>query len=58
MKAYKIVALLDADPLADIINTKKIHGVVVNGTWFDRSQLDEMLREARPPTAMEKAAQP
>lgn len=50
--------LLDADPLADIANTKKIQGVVVNGTWLDRSQLDEMLREAKPPAAMEKAARP
>jgi imidazolonepropionase-like amidohydrolase len=49
--------LLDADPLTDITNTKKIQGVVVNGTWLDRSQLDEMLREAKLPTAMEKTAQ-
>jgi imidazolonepropionase-like amidohydrolase len=47
--------LLDADPLADIANTKKIQGVVVNGTWLDRSQLDEILREAKPPAAVEKA---
>ncbi len=49
--------LLDADPLADIANTKKIEGVVVNGTWLDRSQLDRMLRDAKLPVAMDKAAQ-
>ena len=48
--------LLDADPLADITNTKKIQGVVVNGTWLTRSQLDEMLRDAKRPAATEKAA--
>ena len=50
--------LMDADPLADIANTKKIQGVVVNGIWLDRSQLDEMLREAKPPAAMRKTSQP
>ena len=35
--------LLDADPLADIRNTRKIYAVALNGRYFDRSELDAML---------------
>jgi imidazolonepropionase-like amidohydrolase len=49
--------LLGADPLTDIANTKKIEGIVVNGTWLDRPQLDQMLRNAKPPSATEKTTQ-
>jgi adenine deaminase len=35
--------LLDADPLADISNTKKINAVVLNGRLFDRSALGKIL---------------
>ena len=31
--------LLDADPLADVTNTKRIAGVVVRGRWFDAATL-------------------
>jgi imidazolonepropionase-like amidohydrolase len=41
------LVLLNADPLADIANTKNIYAVVVNGKLLDRSQLDQMLRDAR-----------
>lgn len=41
------LVLLDADPLADIANTKKISGVVVRGRFFDRSALDHLLADAR-----------
>lgn len=34
------LVLLDADPLADITNTRKIAGVVLNGRWLDRAALD------------------
>jgi imidazolonepropionase-like amidohydrolase len=40
------LVLLDADPLADIRNTTRIRGVVVNGRWLDRAALDGLLAEA------------
>jgi imidazolonepropionase-like amidohydrolase len=41
------LVLLDANPLDDIRNTKKIHAVVANGTWFDRARLDAMMATAK-----------
>ena len=40
------LVLLDADPLADIRNTRKIRAVVLNGKLLDRASLDRLLREA------------
>jgi tetratricopeptide (TPR) repeat protein len=37
------LVLLEANPLVDIGNTRKIAAVVVNGKYFSRSSLDEML---------------
>ena len=37
--------LLDANPLVDIGNTTKIAGVVVNGRWMSRAELDKKLAE-------------
>jgi imidazolonepropionase-like amidohydrolase len=37
------LVLLDANPLEDINNTRKIQAVVLAGRYFSRSQLDEML---------------
>lgn len=37
------LVLLDANPLDDIRNTQKIAGVVVNGRYLSRSDLDKML---------------
>jgi imidazolonepropionase-like amidohydrolase len=37
--------LLDANPLADITNTRQIAGVMVNGRWYTRADLDAMLDE-------------
>lgn len=37
--------LLDANPLADISNTRKINAVVVNGRYLSRAFLDKMLSE-------------
>ena len=37
------LVVLDADPLQDIRNTRKINAVVVNGRLYDRRQLDQML---------------
>lgn len=39
------MVLLDANPLDDIRNTQKIAGVVANGRYFSRSDLDKMLAE-------------
>ena len=35
--------LLDANPLDDIRNTQKIAGVIVNGRYLSRAELDKML---------------
>lgn len=37
------MVLLDANPLEDIRNTRKIAGVVVNGRYLSRAELDKML---------------
>jgi imidazolonepropionase-like amidohydrolase len=39
------LVLLDANPLADISNTRKINAVVVNGRLLKREDLDEMLNK-------------
>jgi imidazolonepropionase-like amidohydrolase len=39
------VLLLDADPLADIENTRRIAAVTVNGRFVDRAALDDMLAD-------------
>jgi imidazolonepropionase-like amidohydrolase len=41
------LVLLTADPSADISNTEKIDAVILNGKFLDRTQLDQMLRDAR-----------
>ena len=40
------LVLLDKDPLADIRNTRSIQGVVFNGKFMPRAELDRMLAEA------------
>jgi len=40
------LVLLDADPLVDIHNTKRIAAVLVGGKVFDRAALDAILSEA------------
>lgn len=37
------LVLLDANPLTDIGNTRRIHGVMLRGRWLDREALDEIL---------------
>ena len=39
--------LLDANPLEDIGNTKKIRAVVLAGRYLDRSELDRILKRAQ-----------
>ena len=38
--------VLDANPLEDIANTRRINAVVLNGRYFDRKALDAMLADA------------
>jgi hypothetical protein len=44
-KAADLV-LLDADPLADIHNTRKIRAVIMRGRYFSRTELDAMLERS------------
>jgi hypothetical protein len=37
------LVLLDASPLEDIRNTRRIHGVMLRGTYYTRAALDQML---------------
>lgn len=37
--------LLDANPLIDVKNTRKIFGVFVNGKWLNRPMIDSMLSD-------------
>jgi len=39
------LVLLDANTLTDIRNTKKIQSVVLNGRYFSRKDLDNLLQE-------------
>ncbi len=50
------LVLLGADPLADIRNTRKIRGVVLDGRFFDRVELDRMLAEVEAAAKAEPAA--
>ncbi|ANO50289.1 amidohydrolase family protein [Woeseia oceani] len=37
------LVLLDDNPLADVRNTRRVHGVMLNGRWLDRAALDSLL---------------
>ena len=52
LKAGKVadLVLLDADPLQDVKNTRKIAAVVVGGKLLDRAALDKMLAEVEGPS--------
>jgi imidazolonepropionase-like amidohydrolase len=41
------LVLLDANPLEDISNTRRISAVVLNGRYLDRRALDELLLRAK-----------
>jgi imidazolonepropionase-like amidohydrolase len=41
------LVLLDANPLENISNTKKIYAVIVNGKLLERKDLDELLDKAK-----------
>lgn len=38
--------LLDADPLSDIRNTRRVRAVVANGRLYERAELDALLSDA------------
>jgi imidazolonepropionase-like amidohydrolase len=40
------LVLLEANPLTDVRNTRKIAAVVLNGQYLDRSALDRLLSTA------------
>jgi len=42
---YADLVLLDANPLDNISNTRKISGVFVNGQWVSRKKIDAMLAD-------------
>ena len=48
------LVLLDANPLEDINNTRKIQAVVLAGRYFSRAQLDEMLHSVEVAAAAAK----
>ena len=47
------LVLLDANPLDDIRNTRKIFGVVVGGKYYSRRDLDTMLQQVEKLAALE-----
>ncbi len=47
------LVLLDANPLDDIRNTRKIFGVVVGGKYYSRRDLDTMLQQVEKLAAQE-----
>jgi imidazolonepropionase-like amidohydrolase len=50
------LVLLDANPLEDIANTKKIRAVVLAGRYLDRTELDRMLKRVEKAAAESGAA--
>jgi imidazolonepropionase-like amidohydrolase len=52
------LVLLDADPLVDIANTRRIRAVVTDGQYLDRDALDRMLDLAAEAAASGDADRP
>lgn len=50
------LVLLDADPLDDIRNTRKIHAVVLGGRYLPRSELDKLLASAQAAAGVRSSA--
>ncbi len=50
--------LLDADPLADVANTRRIAAVVVAGSYYSRQRLDTMMQELARRYATMKVSEP
>lgn len=51
---YADLILLEANPLEDINNTRKISGVFVNGQWLNKAKLDKILLELEQKNKAEK----
>jgi hypothetical protein len=51
------LVLLDANPLTDISNTKKINAVIMDGKLFDRTDLDKMLQQGKEKIPVYKSLQ-
>ncbi len=45
MRQKADLVMLDANPLADIVATRRIHAVVAEGRLFDRAALDALRRD-------------
>jgi imidazolonepropionase-like amidohydrolase len=41
------LVLLDASPLEDITNTRRVHGVMLRGDWISESDIESMLATIR-----------
>jgi imidazolonepropionase-like amidohydrolase len=41
------LVLLSANPVEDILNTRKVWAVVRNGSYYDRAALDDLLTHAK-----------
>ncbi len=41
------LVLLNDNPLADIANARRVHGVMLRGTWYSRQDLDARIRPLR-----------
>lgn len=41
------LVLLDANPLVDIANSRRIHGVMVRGTWYSGGDIERLLSRYR-----------
>jgi imidazolonepropionase-like amidohydrolase len=52
------LVLLDANPLDNIANTRRIRAVVLAGRYFDRTDLDRMLRDVEKAAAEPDSAAP
>ena len=52
---YADLILLDANPLNDISNTRKISGVFVNGQWIDKAKIETMLSDLAKRNTFNKA---
>ena len=48
------LVLLDANPLADIVNTRKLRSVVLNGRYFSRADLDRLQVQIQQAAAQSK----
>ena len=41
------LVMLDSNPLEDIANTRRVHGVMVRGRWYPAADIDALLERFR-----------